>query len=354
VSAVVVFGGHGTFGRLVATSLVQRGLKVVIAGRDLGRAQAFAQSLDPPQIAQEADVRDFRSCLAAVRGQAVAVSCAGPFGSLGPALLDACLEARCPYADITDDRAYAALVRRRDEAFRERGLTAVYGCSSLPGLSGALGLLALEGASFVPERARVTLMIGNANPKGLAAIRSFVPVLGRPIAAPQGTLRGFRDREVVPLPRPFGPRSVYNFESPEYDLFPALFGVRSVVVKVGFELRLATSALATLAAIGSRYPPSIARPLEWLSRPFRSLGCSGGAVMTELFGADGSSRSAAISTPHDGQRMAALPCALVAHELTTGLNPGSRCGALTAYEYLGAQAMIMHMERAGFALEPRL
>ena len=56
------------------------------------------------------------------------------------ALLETCLESACHYADITDDRAYAGLVRSFDGRLRERRLAAVYGCSSLPGISGALAL----------------------------------------------------------------------------------------------------------------------------------------------------------------------------------------------------------------------
>ena len=107
------------------------------------------------------------------------------FGDAGPALLDACLAAGCQYVDIADDRSYAALVRSYGERFRSRGLTAVYGCSSLPGISGALALAAAQAkrATGRPAvRARVTMMIGNNNPKGLAAIRSAVAVMIRRLA----------------------------------------------------------------------------------------------------------------------------------------------------------------------------
>src|SRR5207245_5118818 len=128
----------------------------------------------------------------------------------------------------------------------------------------------------VPERARVTLFIGNRNPKGTAAIRSAVGAIGKPIAAPQGTLVGFRDREVVPLPEPFGRRAVYNFDSPDYDLFPGLLGVRAVSVKLGFELRSATRALALLAAVSSCWGRRTTGLLECVGRWSRGAGCSGG------------------------------------------------------------------------------
>jgi hypothetical protein len=345
---VVVFGGYGTFGTHVCRELARLGVPLTVAGRDRARAEEFARSLGPACRGLAADVTSPASCRAALRGQGVAVGCAGPFDTLDTALLDACLEAGCHYADINDDRGYAALVRDHGERFRGRGLAAVYGCSSLPGISGALALHARAGTSAAVQRARVTLFIGNNNPKGEAAVRSLLAGLGRPITAPQGPLRGFRDREVVPLPEPFGPRGVFNFDSPEYDLFPALLGVRSVAVKLGFELRLATYGFALLALLGRGYGPQTARLLALPGRLLRRLGRSGAAIMAELFLADGAVRRATLLARQDGQRMAALPCALVARALSAG-GAWPR-GARTAYEFLGGAPLLEELVAAGFEL----
>jgi hypothetical protein len=278
----------------------------------------------------------------------VAVNCAGPFQKLNSSLLEACCQIGCHYTDIADDRGYTALVRSFDERFARRGLTAVYGCSSLPGISGALALLARERSSAPVERARVTLFIGNKNPKGPAAFRSLLAGLGKPIAAPQGPLVGFHDRETVPLPAPFGPRSVFNFDSPEYDLFPSLLEARAVVVKVGFELRLATLSFALLARLHRDYGSLASRLLELPGRILGRLGCSGGVVMSELFFTDGSVHRAALVSRSDGQRMAALPCALAARTLSQ--RAVSKTATLTAYAFFGARSLMQQLVEAGFQL----
>lgn len=348
MSGALILGGTGTFGRLVAAELASRGASVTISSRWLERAQAIGRALDPPQRAVALDLARPDSYRSALQGHSVAVHCAGPFHGQDAGLLVACVDAGCHYVDLAEDRVYAALVRSKGDAFRARGLWAVSGCSSLPGLSGALGLLAQEALNAPAERARVTLFIGNANRKGRAAVRTLVAGLGQPIAAPQGTVRGFRDPERVALPGPFGTRVVYNFESPEYDLFPDLLGVQAVSVKVGFELRLATAAIAALAALPVRYGAVLGDMLEFLARPLRFLGHSGGVVRTELFCADGTVQSAAIWSPTEGQRMAALPCALVALSLCRDPRPGG--GAATAYEYLGAHELLDWVAAAGFRL----
>jgi len=195
---------------------------------------------------------------------------------------------------------------------------------------------------------RVTLVIGNNNPKGYAAVRSLLAGVGRPIATPQGTLFGFRNREVVSLPPPFGRRGVFTFDSPEYDLFPSLLGARAVTVHVGFELRLATYSVALLARLGSGYGPMVTRLLGLPGHALSWLGCSGGAVMSELFFRGGLARRAALVARRDGQRMAALPCALAARALRE--TDGQIRGAVTAYEFLGARPLLEELVRAGFEL----
>jgi hypothetical protein len=347
VNGAVVFGGYGTFGSIVAHELARASVPVTVAGRDGARAEALARRLGPAHRGMGADVTDPESCRRALRGRAMAVNCAGPFAALGPALLEACLEEGCHYADIADDRRYATLVRGHAERFRQRRLTAVCGCSSLPCISGALALAARSALPAPPERARVTLFVGNANAKGVGAIRSVVELLGKPIRTPQGTVRGFCDRQVAPLPAPFGPRGVYNFESPEYDLFPDLLGVRAVSVKIGLEMRGATYALAVLAALSSHYGPRTAAFLHRMGGLARGFGTSGGVVMTELFWPDGGVRRAALVARANGQRMAALPCALAARVLCEGQPAG---GVVAAYEFLGGAALLERLVAEGFSL----
>src|SRR5262249_50665086 len=140
VSSAIVFGGYGTFGSLVARDLARLRVTLAIAGRDAARAEAFAHTLGPGHRGVVADVADRPSCRSAIEGHAVAVSCAGPFATLPPALVEACLDAGCHYADVADDRGYVARVRGFAEAFRQRGLTAVYRCPRVPGISRAPAL----------------------------------------------------------------------------------------------------------------------------------------------------------------------------------------------------------------------
>ncbi|HSB60416.1 MAG TPA: saccharopine dehydrogenase NADP-binding domain-containing protein, partial [Vicinamibacteria bacterium] len=158
--SAAVFGGYGVFGSQVARELARLKVMVTVAGRDRARAETLAAALGPGHRWVAADATDAASCRAALAGASVAVHCAGPFSELGTALHAACLEAGVHAVDIADDRRHAAAVRSLGPRFRERGLAAVWGASSLPGLSGALATLA-GGDGPPPDAARVVLFIGN-------------------------------------------------------------------------------------------------------------------------------------------------------------------------------------------------
>lgn len=344
---IAVFGGYGVFGAHAARSLAAAGLRVRIAGRNGDRAERFADGLGAGHEGIAADVNEPTACAKALAGVQIAVNCAGPFSTMSMALPEACLAAGVHYVDIADDRAWTLGLRARDDEFRERGLAAAVGCSSLPGISGALAVLAAERIPAV-ERARVTLFIGNRNPKGEAAVRASVTQLGRSFRAPQGMLRGLHGCEVVDLPSPFGRRAVYDWESPELDLFPAMFGVREVRVLVGFEARLATLAFASLARLGPRLGRLLLSAIAPLARRLSGFGHSGGFVKVELFAPDGSCAAAALGNANDGQRMAALPAAFVARGLADGSVTAR--GVMTAYEALGARSLLARLIAAGYEL----
>jgi hypothetical protein len=347
IGRAVVSGGYGVFGSLVARGLHEGGLGVVIAGRDELRAKAWASALGGTGGligAVRADVTNVDSCVAALAGATVAVNCSGPFRAQSTQLLEACLAANVHYVDIADDRAWAKRVYDFDERFREKGLTLAWGCSSFPGISGALASALHEGSTVPPQRVRCSLFIGNRNPKGYAAIRSAVGMIGAPIEAPQGTIKGWSELERVELPRPFGPRRLLNADAPDYDVMPKLLGTKHVKVKAGFELRVSNLLFRCMAACGPIWGGLAARFLWLAGKPLGWMGRSGGAILVELEYGDHTRRGYA-SGPEGAQKLAAWPAVLVTRALCAGEMPR---GCLTAFEALRSRKLLAGLQDAGF------
>lgn len=342
-----MLGGYGTFGARVSRELAHRGHRVIVAGRDLRRASALAEELGGDHAGVRADVTDVESCRRALRGAAVAAVCAGPFSALGPAPARAALDEGAHYVDLADDREYIRRLRALDAEFVRAGRCAVFGCSSLPAVSSALASSLLE-AGDPPVRARVTLFIGSANPKGAASVRALVERLGRTVFTAEGERPGFGDPQTIPLPPPFGPRTAYTFDGPEHDLFPALLGVSAVDVRVGFELPLAGAGFAFLARLGPRWGGRTSALLVRLAALAPRAGTSGGAVLVELAWKGGQRRARAVVADGDGQRMAALPCALVAHDLAAGTT--SVAGVHPPTDVVAPAVLLSALQAAGLRI----
>jgi hypothetical protein len=332
MSSVIIFGGYGVFGSLIAQELVSRGLSVTIAGRQESKGQKLKEKLGQGVQVQIADVKNRHSTLSALHAHSIAVHCAGPFHENETTLLEACLERGCHYLDISDDRTYIARVRGLHEDFLEKGLSAVYGASSLPGISGALASMLAQERKDPPQEIRVVLFIGNRNPKGEAAFESVFKIFGKSISAPQGILRGMRDQEWVDLPPPFGRRPAFNFESPEYDLFPEQFQAASVRVKVSFEWKAAGLLLSFLSHLPRRVSSLFKGPLLKMGNGMSAWGSSGGVLQVSFSYPDGSSSSVSLLAEEQGQRMAILPAVFAVLQL---LKNTPRSGVSSAYEFLG-------------------
>jgi NAD(P)-dependent dehydrogenase (short-subunit alcohol dehydrogenase family) len=349
VSTIAVLGGYGVFGSRVSAELARRGHRVIVAGRDVSRAFAQAQALGggSPEAAR-VDVTDFESCRRVVRGAAVVAVCAGPFSALGLAAARAALAEGAHYVDIADDREYIRALRALDADFARARRCAVFGCSSLPAVSSALALTLID-AGPRPARARVTLFIGSANPKGEAAVRALIERLGRPVTTARGEQRGFGRPETVPLPAPFGPRKAYTFDGPEHDLFPSLLGIADIDVRVGFEWEAVNAGLAVMARTGLGWGRRTAALFTRLAELAPAVGTSGGAVMVELFWPDGRREARALVAADEGQRMGALPCAAVAHALATGA-PVAVAGVRAPTEVLPAPALLAELQSTGLRI----
>jgi len=116
MSTFLLYGANGYTGRLIAREAVVRGLRPVLAGRNAEAVSALARELGLEYRIFSLDRHDATPPINLGGVQAV-LHCAGPFMHTAGPMVDACLEARVHYLDITGEiSVFEGLAARDTEA----------------------------------------------------------------------------------------------------------------------------------------------------------------------------------------------------------------------------------------------
>jgi hypothetical protein len=290
---ILILGGTGVFGTLIAEDLAD--LPLVIASRRLEKARALASRL-PRAEARAIDLAEPLDFSFA----SIVIHCAGPYQGQDLRVVEACARAGAWYVDIADAWDYLAKLRGRPRVLA--------GMSTIPALVVTLA------RGLGPGPVRAFLFMGNQNEKGAAAITSLL----------EGIRRGYwQEREYVRFP--FGARPMHTFESAD----------PSIAFKCGFDLDFINRGfmfLRELFRMGAPLPPP--GLMSRFSSLFRGRGGGKGCLLVEV-----GRRRAWVAAEPRGQRVASLPAALAARLLWQGrelrplpdtFEPGELEGALRA------------------------
>jgi len=112
---ILIYGATGYTGRLIASEAARRGLDVVLAGRN---AEALKEVAMPLSCETRAVLLSDPARLgAALEDIACVLHVAGPFSETAASMVDACLETRTHYLDVTGEiDVFEAIARRGAEA----------------------------------------------------------------------------------------------------------------------------------------------------------------------------------------------------------------------------------------------
>jgi hypothetical protein len=246
---VTVLGGYGIFGGRVAEALAhEESCRVRIVGRSAKIGNNFAHRVGADFYPSLLGDRD--ALRRAIDGSFLVIHAAGPFQRADYIVAEHCVQAGAHYLDLADARDFVAGIGNLDEEARRVGVLVTSGVSSTPAITGALiAELAPEFAQI--EEIHTALSPGNQNPRGAATIAGVLSYLGRKIKVWRDgkwvNRPGWSDGRRLEFPPPVGRRRVYNCDVPDLELFPTVFGAKTVRFSAGLELNLLNYLLSVCA-----------------------------------------------------------------------------------------------------------
>jgi short subunit dehydrogenase-like uncharacterized protein len=122
---LMIYGANGYTGRLIAREAVGRGLKPMLAGRNRYEIAALAGELGLlRRVFELSGAKEIERNLEDVD---LVLHCAGPFSQTAEPMLEACLNRKVHYLDITGEIDVFALCHRADERAKEQGIVVLPG-----------------------------------------------------------------------------------------------------------------------------------------------------------------------------------------------------------------------------------
>lgn len=293
---ILVLGGYGNFGARICRALASDvGIELLIGGRDLERATAFAQSLGNLARGVCIDVQSHDLAQGLDRlGVELVIHTAGPFQNQDYRVPRAVAAAGAHYIDLADGRRFVCdFPVALDAVFRNAGRTGVTGASTVPALSSAVvDHLTAEWKSI--RRIDVCIAPAQSAPRGEATLAGVLAYCGAPI-------RVWQDSQWIERPGWASPVNVQfaRMQSrrgalcdiPDLELFPVRYaGVQSVMFRAALEVGMAQHAFTFMAFMRRAgllpAPHKLAPLLHSAGRLFDALGTALGGMVVYVEGTD--------------------------------------------------------------------
>ena len=349
---VVVLGGYGTFGSLIASELA-RVTNIVVAGRHQGTGQKFADSIGA--AFSLCNARDETSLRNTIAGTQIVINATGPFLPDDYSIPKICMEENCHYIDLADDRAYVRGFLKLGDFAEERRVFACTGASTAPAVTFAL-LSELHLLFPDIHSIKIYMSAGNKNKPGVSTFASILSYAGTQVRVWNHNQwenhMGWGLPEVFEFPPPVGKRFVQLCNVPDLELFPKLFEADQVIFKAGVELPIFNVSLSILARLKKRFPrinlPSMAEPLVRISKLFKSFGSYSGGILVRVDDKNGNSKSLAFVTSQNGPYLPASPAVLLTRRLLN--NDLQARGAFPCVRFIGLNEFRNYLEPFGIKL----
>lgn len=321
---IMILGGYGNFGKRIAEGLIVRCHKVIIAGRDVQKAEALCARLGHLARPVACDIANgFTAVLAQEKPKIVIHTC-GPFQGADYAVAEAAIAAGCHYIDLSDGRDFVTGFGALDAMAKQKDVVAITGASSVPALSSAV---------IEAHKSRFSKLIGiefaiapgQGAERGLATTKAILSYAGKPLKPYAGYKNpyGWQGLRAHRFPE-LGLRLLSDCDIPDLDLLPQHYGFETIRFGAGLELwplHLGLWAISGLVRWGAPLRLKALAPLLLKAAGlFDRFGSDDGGMWVRLRGLDHDQKPLTldwhlIAKAGDGPQIPCVPAILLADRL---------------------------------------
>jgi saccharopine dehydrogenase-like NADP-dependent oxidoreductase len=156
---LVILGGYGEIGTIIAKDLAATGkdFEVVVTGRDLAKAEKLVDSIGVKHLtAEKADVNKKSEVMKVLKGADVTINATNYYTNVE--VMKMSLESGAHYLDLGGLFHTTMKQMKLHKAFKDKGLLALLGMGSTPGIT---NLLALHGARQLDSVSEIHVAFGD-------------------------------------------------------------------------------------------------------------------------------------------------------------------------------------------------
>jgi len=222
---ILIVGGYGAVGKHVVTELVKTvPEKIIIAGRDLKKADNFIKDIGQPLKTLQLDINERSMLNEQLETVQTVVMCVE---TKDTKFAEACMKNGVNYVDISASNNIPSQIKLLEEKAKENKVSFILGVGIAPGLSTMLASKMANNMEIIHEM-NFTLMLGLGEQHGTDGVRWFLENLKTDFEIGDSLTQPFIQMYPARFPKPLGMRKSYVFDLADREIMAQTLAIPMV------------------------------------------------------------------------------------------------------------------------------
>ena len=244
---ILIVGGYGQVGKYVTLELIQKFPdKIIVAGRDLNKANSFAKEYDNSFETIKLDIYELENIATSLNGIKVVIMCLSPKNN---DFAKYCIENGIHYIDISPSNDIVKNIEQFGKEAGNKKSTCVLGVGLAPGLSNLLVKNLYQKMDILHE-VNISLMLGIGETHGNDGINWLLDNIQSDFFVRNKKTKPFTKGKKVIFIKNLGKRKAYPFNLADQFIIPKTLKIENVSSYFCYDSRIVTIYVSLLKHMG--------------------------------------------------------------------------------------------------------